>query len=172
VQVGFRNTHGCAQTASCFKIRKLPILPTDCVYGFNMIIRIDDYCAKQYCHVFKSVYVTYRRVLDWVIGFIDTLYTRLGTQAVTALSLIYTLYSPPLHARTHTHTHALGFSVVTSHNLATDFNTGTITVSLNHTLRISLYYRTPKDFLYCRTFSSQLSCLDSSITCALPTLEL
>jgi hypothetical protein len=118
-----------------------------------MIIRIDDYFAKQYYHVFRGVYVTYRLVLDWMIGFIDTLYTPLGTQAITVLSLIYTLYSSPLY------THKLGFSVFTSRILATHFNTGTITVSLNHILQISLYYRTPKDFFSLSDFqlSTELS---------------
>jgi hypothetical protein len=48
-----------------------------------------------------------------MIGFIDTLYTHnSGLYAITALSLIYTLYSSPLHA--------LGFSVFASRILATD----------------------------------------------------
>jgi hypothetical protein len=40
----------------------------------------------------EGLCVTYRQVLDWMIGFIDTLYIHSELQAITALSLIYTLY--------------------------------------------------------------------------------
>jgi hypothetical protein len=50
------------------------------------------------------------------------LYTQFVTKSDTALPLIYTLYSSPLHT--------LGFLVFTSRILATDFNTVIIPVSL------------------------------------------
>jgi hypothetical protein len=52
--------------------------------------------------------VTYRRVLDWVIGFIDTVYTPLGTTDSYSAIAISTLLHP------------LMSSVFTSRILATD----------------------------------------------------
>jgi hypothetical protein len=69
-----------------------------------------------------------------MIGFIDTLHTTgtIGNYSITSnfLNLQFTI------------THKLGFSVFTSRILATDFITGSITVSLNHTLHITRYYST------------------------------
>jgi hypothetical protein len=57
--------------------------------------------------------MTYSRVLDWMIGVIDTSYTQLGTTGN------YSAIAVP-HTFQFTVTHALGFSVFTSRNLATD----------------------------------------------------
>jgi hypothetical protein len=63
-------------------------------------------------------------------------------RVITALFLMYTLYSSPLH--THTHYCPQSVTLSTSRFLVTDFNTGTITVSLNYTLQISWYHSTHK----------------------------
>jgi hypothetical protein len=60
-----------------------------------------------------GVRVTYRRVWGWIIGFIDTLYTPLGTTGnYSAIADLHTLQ--------FTFTNALEFSVFTSRILATD----------------------------------------------------
>jgi hypothetical protein len=66
-----------------------------------------------------EVCVTYRRVLDWMIGFIAPYtFTARDNRQYNAIAV--------LHASQFTVTHALGLSVFTSRVLATDF----ITVSL------------------------------------------
>jgi hypothetical protein len=62
-----------------------------------------------------------------MFGFIDTLYTLLGTTGnYSAVADLHTLQ----FTVTHTHTHTLGISVFTSRILATDFNIVIISVSL------------------------------------------
>jgi hypothetical protein len=45
----------------------------------------------------RGVCVTYRWVLDWTIGFIDTLYAQLKTTGNYSAIAISTLYSSLLH---------------------------------------------------------------------------
>jgi hypothetical protein len=53
--------------------------------GWNILSHVGGLC------------MTYRLVVDWMIGYIDTLYIQLGTTGNSALSPVYTLYSSPLH---------------------------------------------------------------------------
>jgi hypothetical protein len=64
----------------------------------------------KYCHV-SRVFLTIRRVLDWMTGFILTPYTLVTTISYTAIA-ISTLYSSLLHI--------LVPSVFTSRILTTD----------------------------------------------------
>jgi hypothetical protein len=64
----------------------------------------------KYCHLI-------RRVFDWMIGFIDTLYTVLGTTGnYSAIADLNTHFTVHLYTR-------IEFSVFTSRILATDFVT-------------------------------------------------
>jgi hypothetical protein len=60
----------------------------------------------RYCHVL-GLCVAYRRVQDWMIGFIDTLYIHLGTTGNThsGIADLHTLQFTVAHTHTHTHTH-------------------------------------------------------------------
>jgi hypothetical protein len=74
-------------------------------------------------YIISRVGVTIRRGLEWMTGFIDTFYIPLGiTGNYSAIADLHTLQ--------FTFKHALGFSVFTSHILATDFNTVIVPVSL------------------------------------------
>jgi hypothetical protein len=81
------------------------------------------------------VYATKIKVLFWMIGFISTWFTH-----SYLITLTYRQYSAiaHLHHLQTTVAHALGFSISTSHFPATDLNTQTIRVLLNHTLQMLL----------------------------------
>jgi hypothetical protein len=59
-----------------------------------------------YIRLCRVVCVTYRRVLDWMIGFINTLYTQLSTTGnYRAIADLHTLQFTVTQIHTYTHTH-------------------------------------------------------------------
>jgi hypothetical protein len=115
--------------------------------NFIPLIRHWIFFCYKYCHV-----------LGWLLDgfwirwlYLLTPYTHyFELQAVTALSLIYTLYSSPLH--THTHTHILVSSVFTSRILATDFNI--VVMQVYDCSTYEVFFAQPNSFL---AISSQSS---------------
>jgi hypothetical protein len=104
-----------------------------------------------------------------MIGFIDTLYTPLGTTGnYSAAANLYILQ----FTAANTSVLSLRITAFTIHFPATDFNTGAVTVSLNHTLQISQYYSTRKFFSSLPDFqsSTELALLLNHLL--LPTPEL
>jgi hypothetical protein len=110
-------------------------------------VKTDNKNIKYSTHVRPSNYVhtvrcrglrpwLVRWVLAWMVGFIDTLFIQLGATGNTAVSLIYTLYSSPLH------THS---SSQSSLNLTwqTDF----ITVSLSIQITHEVFFSQPNSLL-------------------------
>jgi hypothetical protein len=79
----------------------------------------DTYCFCLLCHPIRKYFCMYCHVkvcawliirgLDWMIGFIDTLFTELGSTSNTDFTV-------------HLYTHTLGFSVFISLILATDLS--------------------------------------------------
>jgi hypothetical protein len=72
-----------------------------------------DNAIALYIVTCRGLHVTYRWLLDWSIGFIDTLYTVLVNYRPNSAIAV-------LHTSQFTVTHALGFSVFASRILATD----------------------------------------------------
>jgi hypothetical protein len=78
----------------------------------------------KYCHVL-GMHVTYRRILDWMIWFIDTLHSSLRTTIDYSVITISTHYISLLHTLASAVYHSLHYPF-----LATDIKTGSIIFSL------------------------------------------
>jgi hypothetical protein len=94
--------------------------------------------------------MTYKMGPDWMIGFIDALFTQLGTTGNYGTIA-------DLHTLQFTVTHAVGFSVFTSLILAVD----SITVSLSLQITHEVFLSQSNSFL---AISSQSSYTAISIT--------
>jgi hypothetical protein len=77
--------------------------------------------------------------MDWMIGFIDNLNTPLGTTGLLPTSPNFTVHCCKYQ-------YPQSNTVSTICFLATVFNTGTITLSLNQRIQILLYHSTCEDF--------------------------
>jgi hypothetical protein len=83
--------------------------------------------------ILSRVGVTIRRGMDWMIGFIDTLYTPLWTTSNYSATAISVLYSSPLHLPVCSVCYSLHYPFP-----GTAFNARTIPVSLNYTPNIAI----------------------------------
>jgi hypothetical protein len=98
-----------------FKFSELTSLALACFGNHIILLGCFSLCTEHLAvHTFtcRGMYVTYGRVLDWIMGFIATLYTQFVTTVNYSAIAISTLYISLLHT--------LVSSVFTSRILTTD----------------------------------------------------
>jgi hypothetical protein len=106
---------------------KLSSPPLPSLENVNTFIRFHN--------ILTRVGVAIRLVLDWIIGFINTLYTVLGTTGnYSAIAILHTLQ--------FTVTHTLRFPGFTSRILATD-----LSVSLLFQITHEVFFSQPNSFI-------------------------